>query len=125
MSFKDIYLEMKDKGMLDSEIALELDICRDTLSRWKKRFNIEAPRMKHNRCNVPEHIIKAGVEKGISRRLLLRRIREYGFSYYEAVHTPINKCRTHAGKTKFDKRLEKSERQRLQYQEKKKREWKG
>jgi transposase len=126
VTFKEKYLEMKEKGLTDYEIAEHFNVCRDTITRWKKRYDVSSPmKIRHNKFNVPEHVIQMGVKNGISRRLLLRRIREYGFTWYQAVHTPLQKRRSHAGLTKHEKRMQRSDRQKMQYEEKKKKEWRG
>lgn len=89
MKWEDKYIELRNEGLKDREIAKLFGVCKDTIVRIKKIYGI--PCFRQNEQGVTHEQLKQAEEKGLSRRLVLRRVREYGYSVDDAVNTPKNR----------------------------------
>jgi hypothetical protein len=92
MSFKERYMEMKLNGLRDREIAKEMGICKDTLTRRKKIFGVRytVKRIRKNKSGISERDIQKGVERGVPRMRILKRMRS-GWSVEEAINSPYRR----------------------------------
>lgn len=80
---------LKAKGLLDWEIAKEWGISDSALYNWKRCYGVVNTPVRRNKMGVKEEDIAKAAENGISRRLFLRRIREYGWSVELAIREPV------------------------------------
>jgi hypothetical protein len=89
MAFTKDYLMLKSLGYTDVEIAKEMSVHRDTITNWKKTYKIpDIRKPRKNYQGVTEEQLLKGESIGLSRRFMLRRVREYGWTPEQAVSTP-------------------------------------
>jgi hypothetical protein len=88
-SFKTQYLALKRLGLTDIEIAKEFNVHRDTITNWKKSYGVpDVRKPRKNYQGVTEEQLQLGESRGFSRRFILRRVREYGYTPEQAINTP-------------------------------------
>jgi hypothetical protein len=88
-NFKTQYLALKSMGLTDIEIAKEFSVHRDTITNWKKSYGVpDVRKPRKNYQGVTEEQLKLGESRGFSRRFILRRVREYGYTPEQAINTP-------------------------------------
>jgi hypothetical protein len=76
-------------GLTDIEIAKEFSVHRDTITNWKKSYGVpDVRKPRKNYQGVTEEQLLKGESIGLSRRFILRRVREYGWTPEQAVNTP-------------------------------------
>jgi hypothetical protein len=119
VTFDEKYYEWKSEGLRDREIADLMNICVSTLKRIKNLYNIGSIRVRENGQGLTQEQLKIADENGITRRLALRRVREYHWTPYHAVNVPKGMRPENYGKTKHQLQLEKSEYFREKYKQSK------
>ena len=88
-NFKEKYLELKDMGLMDCEIADALNISHRTVVRYKRREGIEGTfRTRRTNLCITEEQLKAGEAIGLTRRLMYQRIRAHNWEPYLACKIP-------------------------------------
>lgn len=98
--FEEFYHDCKEKGMLEIEIADVLKTDCNTLRTLRSILGVKTVVIRRNRSGVTEEDIRKGIENGLNRRLILRRVRD-GMSVQQAITTPKNtKKVTHRRKRK-------------------------
>ena len=106
MTFVEWYFDLKDEGKQDKEIAEMLDVCTSTLKRMKNIHGIgKTTRIRPNGQGLTEEQLKIADEKGITRRLALRRVREYGWDKEDAISIPKGLWSSKGGYSEEEKKL--------------------
>jgi hypothetical protein len=90
---REYYYKRKNEGVLDKEIAKELGMAKDTLTRYKKMYGVKhSIRTRKNKSGISERDIQRGMKNGIPRERILKRMIA-GFSVERAVTEPLQKWR--------------------------------
>lgn len=88
-NFVEKYLKLKNKYMSDGEIAREMLVSQTTLRNLKKEHDIAG--MKRPRSTVApisEDELRRGEANGLSRELILKRVRERFWRVERAITEP-------------------------------------
>jgi uncharacterized protein YjcR len=119
-SFVETYFELKKDGYTDKEIGERLGVCKSTIGNWKRVYGITGKmRSRKNSQGLSFEELRIADENGIGRRLALQRVRAYGWSNKNAITAPKGRKKSTLGKSKHERQLEKSDRQRQQYKNRK------
>jgi hypothetical protein len=96
--FRKMYFDLKKEGLTDGEICERLFISRVTLNAFKDVYGVETVKIRKNKVGVTEEHFRKGAEIGLTRRMILRRVRE-GIKVDVAIITPKQKGKriTHRG----------------------------
>lgn len=87
---KPQYLELKNKGLTDPEIANALFISLITLKRYKKREGIKGiKRPQTNKQGITEEQLKQAEANGIPRANVLKRTGALGWDVEKAINDKI------------------------------------
>jgi hypothetical protein len=93
VTFEEKYMELKNEGSTDSEIAEMFNVNVSTLKRIKKIHGLsKAKRIRVNRQGVTQDELNKAEENGITHRLALRRVREYHWKVTDAISIPKGKA---------------------------------
>lgn len=92
--FEQKYKALKAQWLTDAEIAKKLFTNTGTLDKWKRQYGIKWPnKCKKNPRDVTEAQFAKAAEIGLSRRRVLTRIRDDGWSTERAISEPLKKRR--------------------------------
>ena len=88
------YMNLKlSRNLTDLECAKKLGISRDKLIAKKKQWGINLRRQKDNMFGVSEPDFEKGRKIGLSRKLILNRVRDHGWTVEKAVNEPKDKTK--------------------------------
>ena len=88
-NFKERYLELKAKHLTDVEISIQLYCSPSHVYKQKVKHGLvglEAPRK--NEQGVSEKEFEIAIKNGLSRRLVLQRVRRFGWTNRKAITSP-------------------------------------
>jgi hypothetical protein len=90
--FTEKYLHLfENTNLVDKEIAKELFISTKCLWTLKKVYGVKTPLKRKNRYRITEKQFQQALENGISRRTVLKRVREYKFTIEMAITKPVRR----------------------------------
>jgi hypothetical protein len=82
------YTKRKAEGFLDCEIRKEMGVPNVTFTTLKALYGLkDTERVRRNNQGVTEEQLQKGESIGLTRRIILRRVRE-GWSVDRAIHEP-------------------------------------
>ena len=89
-NFVERYIELKEKHLTDVEIADKMDISPRSLTHLKSVNGLTdyPKRNPKNSVGLTEEEFKQGIENGLTRRIMLRRVRDYDWSRRDAITKP-------------------------------------
>jgi hypothetical protein len=102
---KRIYMNLKlSRNLTDRDIAKKLGITRYKLMEMKKTWGLNLRKQKDNVCGLSEEDFKRGNKIGLTRRRILKRVRDLGWTIEMAITEPLDKTKIHVEwRTKNDK----------------------
>ena len=90
MGFKERYLVLKNQGFTDQEIATAFHCSKDYLRKCKRLYDIPPMRRpRKNNQGVSEEELQKGESLGLTRRIMLQRVRFHEWPKEKAIREPL------------------------------------
>jgi hypothetical protein len=88
------YMNLKtSRNLTDHQIAKIIGVTKWDLVELKKEWELPLRKGKDNMQGVSEMDFKTGARNGLSRRLILRRVRDYGWEVERAIREPLDESK--------------------------------
>lgn len=90
------YMNIKmSRNLTDKKIAEMLGISRDKLTSLKKTWKLPLKKQKDNLQGLSERDFEIGALHGLSRSIILRRVRDRGWTVEKAIREPKDETKIH------------------------------